>query len=438
MPWLTPDELPEEDECRPLFIPANEAWLAIVSGAILELTREWNWEQFGALTPAQCAAAMLNMQQRYYDDACTDCVLPTGERVIRVGLDGHLQELRDGSWQEPSGDYAVPAVPPRSGGTDDELRCLAAANAELTLAALYEEVTDMFNNHISLAEAITAFAVAIGVAIAPPLGLAAASLLAVGGIAFGEFYAFLDFLTEDVWTSEFSDALRCMLYECSGIGAGVVTFDIDCLWIELQQQTNPFDLSFSELRLLGQVGYLLTILSADGLNLAGATTAIESANCDCGSCVSRVESFVDGEVNEWTTYGAGVDHAFTTSYLCGSINPTAGRGGGACFETATGCIASNTAGAVAIDLGQECNIVAIACWTRASVAGKTEALDVSLYDESKAFIGRAILATRTTSTAWAEWWSTTPQNGVRYVVFKHNAYATPVTLYVDDLSVTVA
>lgn len=71
MPWLTPDEAPEGTVCRPLFIPDDPAWLAIVSGAILELTRSWNYEQFGTLTPDQCAELMQVMQQKYYDEICS-------------------------------------------------------------------------------------------------------------------------------------------------------------------------------------------------------------------------------------------------------------------------------------------------------------------------------------------------------------------------------
>jgi len=280
MPWLTPNNIPEDDECRPLFIPHSAEWLAIVSGAILELTRSWNWEEFGELTPEECAERMLIMQQQFYEGNCLDCTLPSGGRIIRIGFSGHFEEMINGEWGAPQGDYAVPAVPARTGGTPEEQRCLAAANAENVLAELYEEVTDMFNNHISQAEALFALGVSIGLAIAPPLGLLAGSVLAISLIAFGEFFAFMDFLTEDVWDNNFSEALRCFLYECSLNDAGVVTFDVDCVWEKMKNEGNPFDLSFSAQRLLGQVGFLLSIIGIEGLNLAGATTAITSADCD--------------------------------------------------------------------------------------------------------------------------------------------------------------
>jgi len=331
MPWLTPSNIPEDDECRPLFIPHSAEWLAIVSGAILELTRSWNWEEFGELTPEECAERMLLMQQQFYEGNCLDCTLPGGERVIRIDFDGHFQEMVNGEWVEPQGDYAIPPVPARTGGTPEEQRCLAAANAENVLAQLYEEVTDLFNNHISVAEAAIEIGVLIGLAIAPPLGLAAASLVAIARIAFSEFFAFMDFLTEDVWDADFSEALRCMLYECSLNDDGVVTFSTDCVWTKMRNEGNPFDLSITGQRLLGQVGYLFSIIGVDGLNLAGATDAITEATCeDCDDAWCFTFNFeeTDGGVTPVSrngcvaTWTAGVGWHATKGSPCA---PSAGQ-----------------------------------------------------------------------------------------------------------------
>lgn len=283
MPWLTPDEIPEGTACRPLFIPDSTDWLAIVSGAIDTLTKNYNWEQFGTLTPEQCAERMNDMLNLYYEEMCNDCLLPDGGRVIRINFDGFFEELINGAWVAPEGDYALPPVPERTGGTPSELRCLAAANAENVLKILYEEVTDIWNLGVSAGEGLTLFAAAIGVTIVAAVGLLAGAVMTLALIAFGEFFAFLDFIGEDVWTSGFSEMLRCMLYQCaSDDGEGVITFDVNCVWQKLQDNTE-FDPTSAEIRLLGQVGYLLSILGADGLNLAGATTAITEADCtDCG------------------------------------------------------------------------------------------------------------------------------------------------------------
>jgi len=70
MPWLTPDSIPEADDCRPLSIPADSAWLALVSGALTELTLPYNWEKFGTLTVAETVAKMQEIIDNYYNAAC--------------------------------------------------------------------------------------------------------------------------------------------------------------------------------------------------------------------------------------------------------------------------------------------------------------------------------------------------------------------------------
>lgn len=63
--WLTPDSTPADVVCRTLFIPNSEAWLAIVTGAILDLGQAYNWEKFGTLTPDECAERMLIMLDEF-------------------------------------------------------------------------------------------------------------------------------------------------------------------------------------------------------------------------------------------------------------------------------------------------------------------------------------------------------------------------------------
>lgn len=48
MPYLTPDTPPDDlMVCRRLKIPAHSDWLALVDGALSELTKAYNFEQFG-------------------------------------------------------------------------------------------------------------------------------------------------------------------------------------------------------------------------------------------------------------------------------------------------------------------------------------------------------------------------------------------------------
>lgn len=69
--WLTPDNAPIATRCRRVRIPDSEAWIAIVSGALLPLTQSENWEQFGDVTPDEAAARAQEMFLRYLSDE--DC-----------------------------------------------------------------------------------------------------------------------------------------------------------------------------------------------------------------------------------------------------------------------------------------------------------------------------------------------------------------------------
>jgi len=61
MAYLTPDTIPADTICRILFIPNSVDWLAQVTGALQELTFDYNWLEFGAVTPEDAAAAMVTM-----------------------------------------------------------------------------------------------------------------------------------------------------------------------------------------------------------------------------------------------------------------------------------------------------------------------------------------------------------------------------------------
>jgi len=78
--WLTPDteEALADLICRRFFVPDTPAFRQSVSGALLELTYAWNWEQSGTMTPEETAAVMLTMYNRYaLDDACSVAEIPT-------------------------------------------------------------------------------------------------------------------------------------------------------------------------------------------------------------------------------------------------------------------------------------------------------------------------------------------------------------------------
>jgi len=65
MGYLTPDIAPDTATCRALFVPNDEQYLAIVRGALQELTFAYNWTKFGTLTPQEAADSFVDMFDRF-------------------------------------------------------------------------------------------------------------------------------------------------------------------------------------------------------------------------------------------------------------------------------------------------------------------------------------------------------------------------------------
>lgn len=74
MPYLTPDALPDGFICRQLTIPDDVEFMGIVTGALLSLTKPWNFEQIdpASMTPDDTANAFKQMFFEYRDlgDIC--------------------------------------------------------------------------------------------------------------------------------------------------------------------------------------------------------------------------------------------------------------------------------------------------------------------------------------------------------------------------------
>ncbi len=299
--YLTPDELPDALAKRAFFVPEDPAWFGLLMGALAPLLEESAWRKYGELTPEQCAAAW---QDLFFSDPNCGCELPGGGRIIRINPEtGVLEELsEDGEWVTPSGDYAVPTITPREGEHDD-IRCLAAANAANVLEILYESITDSIAHELELSEAyaavVTAFIAAVGWEFAPIAFALAAFFLAV----FAVVYEIIKIIGADLWDGAFTDTLRCALYGCaSDVGEGVVEFDWTCAQNALAAGTNA--LNFDQLRLFNQLNFIIQVIGgADGLNQAGATTAITEADCgDCAPGWCWLWDFTTG-MQGWSVFG---------------------------------------------------------------------------------------------------------------------------------------
>lgn len=318
MPYLTPEEMPESDDCRSLFIPANSEWLAIVSGAISTLTMERNWQQFGAVTVEQAVDRMEAMLDAYYAGcAGGDCLTPDGYRIVRSNpVTGRIEEDVGGEWVEPQGEYAMPPTPARTEPTAEERRCLAAANAVNALSLLYESLADSWAISETEEQAIDAMmAVLIGI-VGTAFALPVAALIAVYIALMAVVYATIEFVTADLWTEGFTEKLTCYFYECSSDDGGVVHFDIQCIYNKIASATTAdFDLD-EQLRLLLQISWLMMMIGTQALDAAGTATAVGSADCEyCGAWCYKFDFGADG-LGAWTlNYGT-----LTSEGLVGALD----------------------------------------------------------------------------------------------------------------------
>lgn len=282
MPYLTPETVPESATCRALLIPESSDWLAIFSGALTELTLKWNWQQAG-ITVDEALEVVNTVLAGYYDGCLSSgCEQPTGDPVFRINPDTWaIEELVNGEWVAPQGDYALPPTPDRTEATPEERRCLAAANAVNVLQQVYESLADSFAHAVSLEGAINAAIAVIIAAVGSVFGLPIAALIAVFVALMKVVYTTIEFVTADLWDETFTDKLECFFYECSTDTDGVVSFNIQCIINKIGEATDV-DWSFASMRLLLQVSYLLNMVGSQTMDAAGATTEIAIADCeDC-------------------------------------------------------------------------------------------------------------------------------------------------------------
>lgn len=106
--WRTPNSIPESTTCRALFIPDDREWLAIVSGALAELTHIWNWENAGEVTPQAASERMSKMLIEYYQGQCTAGIQPPFWDD-QNGDDADGDEESPFHWYEDVADWLVTA-----------------------------------------------------------------------------------------------------------------------------------------------------------------------------------------------------------------------------------------------------------------------------------------------------------------------------------------
>lgn len=107
--WLTPDEIGDDTEmCRRLLIPLS--LVPAVTGALHELTLEYNWEAFGTMTPQRAAEIMRDMLSGYLVSDCLTDDAPYWDDPEAEDIDADEDAPIGGfPWYENLGDFIVGA-----------------------------------------------------------------------------------------------------------------------------------------------------------------------------------------------------------------------------------------------------------------------------------------------------------------------------------------
>lgn len=276
MPYLTPDSVPEDDICRPLLIPASSQWLAIISGALTELTKSWNWEESG-ITVDEAIQAVWTILDSYYN---TECAGSGGcRRIYRIGQGGQIQMSDDAGETWESAATEIPPTPPRTEPTEEDRLCAAASNAVNVLHQTYEEMIDAWQLDNSVEFGIGAFAAILALLVGNWLGVVSAIAIPFVWELFGGVYATIGTFLQDAWDSDFTDALTCLFLEAATDTGGVITFDWNAISQGLADRVTETAAPEDAL-LWAQLNYMVLFIGIEGLNAAGATTGVVG-DCPC-------------------------------------------------------------------------------------------------------------------------------------------------------------
>lgn len=94
--WLTPETIPAGARCARIRIPDSDDFEAAFKGALLLLAEPYNWEQFGAATPSQCAALFDTAYDEYVQKGASFCMIGAILPICTDDTPAHML-LCDGS-----------------------------------------------------------------------------------------------------------------------------------------------------------------------------------------------------------------------------------------------------------------------------------------------------------------------------------------------------
>jgi hypothetical protein len=312
------------------------------------------------MTPDEAASIMSASFEAFVASDCeggsTECPpiqLPGGQKLWRISpVSGHWEVLDPEfgeTWAEPTGGEAIP-YPPEARPEEDEAsrKCAAATNAINVLEQLYSDVVTSASADLDAYQAATNLAAAAAALLGSFMSLPALGIIALAEAIFNAFYELAGAIAVDLWDADFSADLTCVLANQATEVDGVVTFDYFGFNQAILEQT-WVDRDY--LILVAQVLYLTSIIGPDGLNLAGATTAVEGNCSGCGT---------------WCVTGTPQDLGFAPDT-------------GGCYLTSVGHLAVNPGSGLRYILGQLTLDTAQCVITRLGFTLRSEAAYTATY-----------------------------------------------------------
>lgn len=109
--YLTPDDVPEDSQCRIFQIPNSTAWLANFMGALLPLIYSENWQEYGALTPDEAADTALDIIWEAYNNSYCTLDVPAPYWETAANADDELPTSAQGWYGELAAGAALVAAP---------------------------------------------------------------------------------------------------------------------------------------------------------------------------------------------------------------------------------------------------------------------------------------------------------------------------------------
>jgi len=276
MPYLTPDTPPDETVCFTLQVPNDVTWIGIVKGAISELIKSYNFEEFGTFSPSDTALRFLQMYEEFVFSECdmSGCCYDLVEH--RTTSDGAMQiRVNGGDWIPDPNDPRKTAVAlPPPAFDETHTKCDAATNGKQHIMDYIGQVSSELGGLGAVLELTFAIAALI---VALMFGqLEAIPLIAPLIIALIPSLVFLGQAAWDAyWDSTAEDVILCALYCTIGDDG---TFN-DAQFVEFLA------------RLAGDLvpgvaaDNLVTQLRAAGVVALNNMCAYgESADADCSAC----------------------------------------------------------------------------------------------------------------------------------------------------------